>query len=63
MTRHMSPEDFDTARAEAFCERIAGTVEQGAIAVMVSIGHRTGLFDTMAAIPPSTSADIAWKAG
>jgi SAM-dependent methyltransferase len=62
MTRHTSPEDFDAARAEAFSEKMAGTVEQGAIAVMVSIGHRTGLFDTMAAMPPATSAEIAAEA-
>ena len=26
---------------------------------MTSIGHRTGLFDTMAGLPPSTSEQIA----
>jgi 2-polyprenyl-3-methyl-5-hydroxy-6-metoxy-1,4-benzoquinol methylase len=31
----------------------------GATALMVSIGHQTGLFDTMAALPPSTSEQIA----
>ena len=30
-----------------------------AIALMISIGHRTGLFDTMAQLPPATSAAIA----
>jgi SAM-dependent methyltransferase len=30
---------------------------------MTSVGHRTGLFDTMAALPPSTSEEIAAKAG
>jgi len=35
----------------------------GALSLMISIGHRTGLFDAMAELPPSTSADIAKHAG
>jgi 2-polyprenyl-3-methyl-5-hydroxy-6-metoxy-1,4-benzoquinol methylase len=35
----------------------------GAIAVMISIGHRTGLFDTLSELPPSTSEEIAAAAG
>lgn len=50
---------YDEAGAEAFAERMAETVNAGAIAVMVSLGHRTGLFDTLASLPPSTSAEIA----
>ena len=30
---------------------------------MISIGHRTGLFDTLAGMPPSTSDGIAVRAG
>src|SRR5262249_28924660 len=30
---------------------------------MAAIGHRAGLFDTMSALPPSTSEEIAKKAG
>lgn len=30
---------------------------------MISIGHRTGLFDTLAELPPSTSVRIAKSAG
>jgi hypothetical protein len=29
------------------------------LALMASIGHRTGLFDAMASLPPATSAEIA----
>jgi hypothetical protein len=50
---------FDQPKAEAFAETIAATVNSGAVAVMLSIGHRTGLFDTMAGIPPASSARIA----
>jgi SAM-dependent methyltransferase len=34
----------------------------GALSLMVSIGHRTGLFDAMAGLPPATSSEIASKA-
>ena len=50
---------FDQPKAEAFAETIAATVNSGAVAVMLSIGHRTGLFDTMAGIPPASSTRIA----
>jgi SAM-dependent methyltransferase len=62
MNQHMTPTAFDAARAEEFNGRMAAMIEQGAVAVMVSIGHRTGLFDTMAAMPPATSAAIAAEA-
>jgi SAM-dependent methyltransferase len=29
------------------------------VALLISIGHQTGLFDTLAALPPSTSSEIA----
>ena len=39
-----------------------GTLNEGALAVMTSIGHRTGLFDTMSGLPYSTSEEIAGAA-
>ena len=51
--------DYDAESAEAFAERVAGMANDAAVTVMVSIGHRTGLFDTMAALPPSSSAEVA----
>ncbi len=59
MTQHIPATEFDAARADAFLDRVAGLVNDGAIATMVSIGHRTGLFDTMAELPPATSVEIA----
>jgi hypothetical protein len=35
----------------------------GSLMFMISIGHQTGLFDTLADLPPSTSAQIADAAG
>ena len=50
---------LDQQKAEAFAERMIGTLNEGAIAIMTSIGHRTGLFDAMSGLPYSTSREIA----
>ncbi len=55
----MTTNELDQHRAEAFAERMLGVVNDGALALMTSIGHRTGLFDAMAELPPSTSEQIA----
>ena len=54
---------FDQRRAETFAERIGDTVNAGAVTLMLAIGHRTGLFDTMATAAPGTSHQIADAAG
>lgn len=54
---------FDTAKAEAFAERFLTALNHGALGLMISIGHRTGLFDAMSAMPPATSMQIAQAAG
>jgi 2-polyprenyl-3-methyl-5-hydroxy-6-metoxy-1,4-benzoquinol methylase len=57
--RSMTTQQFDQERAEAFAGRMVDVLNSGAIALMTSIGHRTGLFDAMAGLPPSTSEQIA----
>lgn len=54
---------FDMPAAEAFAERVAGVINDGALAVMASIGHRLGLFETLAGRPAFTSVDLAAEAG
>jgi len=54
---------MDAARAEAFLGRMVGVLNDASLALMTSIGHQTGLFDTMAQLPPSTSQQIASAAG
>jgi 2-polyprenyl-3-methyl-5-hydroxy-6-metoxy-1,4-benzoquinol methylase len=54
---------FDTLRAEEFAGRMLEILNGGALGLMVSIGHRTGLFDTLAKLPPSTPERIADAAG
>jgi SAM-dependent methyltransferase len=62
MTLQISKTAFDSDRANAFLERASGLINDGAVAVMMGIGHRTGLFDTMATMAPTTSAGIAEEA-
>lgn len=45
--------------ADVYASRIVRTLNDGFITLMTSIGHRTGLFDALATLPPSTSARIA----
>jgi 2-polyprenyl-3-methyl-5-hydroxy-6-metoxy-1,4-benzoquinol methylase len=59
----MTTPDLDQAKAEEFAERMVGVLNEGAIALMTSIGHRAGLFDAMVGLPPSTSDQIADAAG
>ncbi len=53
---------FDAAHAEAFAGRLVDVVNNAGIALMTSIGHRTGLFDAMSQLPPATSNEIAFAA-
>jgi len=53
------PASLDEAAAEAFAATIADTLSRGAVAVMISIGHRTGLFEVLDELPPSSSSRIA----
>src|SRR5919107_3347571 len=59
----MTMQEFDQAKAEEFAERMVDVLNSGSIALMTSIGHRTGLFDAMTGLPPSTSEQIASAAG
>jgi 2-polyprenyl-3-methyl-5-hydroxy-6-metoxy-1,4-benzoquinol methylase len=54
--------DFDPARAGDFAGRLLKTLNDGALCLMISIGHRTGLFDTLHRSGAGTSAEIASRA-
>lgn len=49
--------------AEEFTGRIVAALDGASLALLLSIGHQTGLLDTMAGLPPATSAQIAEAAG
>ncbi|MCB2230379.1 methyltransferase domain-containing protein [bacterium] len=57
-----NPGRFDNAKAEAFAYKMLTTLNSAAISLMVSIGHRTGLFDTLGQLEPSTGEQIAHAA-
>jgi len=51
--------ETEAASSADFAERMMRMLNEAALALMVSVGHRTGLFDVMAAMPETTSAEIA----
>ena len=53
----------EAAGADAFAERMIGSLNHSALALMTSIGHRTGLFDAMRDGEPRTSKALARGAG
>jgi 2-polyprenyl-3-methyl-5-hydroxy-6-metoxy-1,4-benzoquinol methylase len=55
--------EFDSEKAEAFAGDLLAALNHGALCLMTSIGHRTGLFDTMRDLPPLAADGIAKKAG
>lgn len=59
----MTTQTFDQARAEAFAGKMIGVLNHASLALMASVGHQVGLFDTLADLPPATSECIAREAG
>jgi 2-polyprenyl-3-methyl-5-hydroxy-6-metoxy-1,4-benzoquinol methylase len=53
---------FDKSQAENFAGLLIDTLNKSSLSLMISIGHRSGLFDTMAEMDFATSAEIADKA-
>ena len=49
--------------AEAFADRMLGVLNDSALALLLSVGHQVGLLDTLAALPASTSQQVADAAG
>jgi SAM-dependent methyltransferase len=52
-----------TEGSAEFADRMLAAMNEASLALMVSVGHRTGLFDVMASMPAATSSDIASRAG
>lgn len=50
---------FDEQKAESFAEEMFAVLNHGALALLTSVGHRTGLLDVIGKLPPSTSVQIA----
>ena len=56
-------QELDQTKLESFGGLALDILNKGAIAVMMSVGHRTGLFETMANLPAATAQTIATAAG
>ena len=54
---------IDQARLEAFGDRMIANLSGAAATLFASVGHQTGLFDTMAQRPPCTSEELAEATG
>jgi 2-polyprenyl-3-methyl-5-hydroxy-6-metoxy-1,4-benzoquinol methylase len=63
MSAENPPGDFDRGKADAFAGRLLTALNDGALCLMVSVGHRTGLFDVMRESPPLTTQELAARAG
>jgi SAM-dependent methyltransferase len=63
MTTTATDSPVDDAAAEEFAGRMLGVLSDSALALMISVGHQVGLFDTLAQLPPATSQEIADAAG
>ena len=55
----MSKDQINQEKSEQFADRLLTILNHGAINLMISIGYRTGLFDVMSELSPSTSHEIA----
>ncbi len=54
---------LDQARIDAFGQKMVETLNHAGLALMISIGHRNGLFDVLSRLPAATSERIAVEAG
>lgn len=56
-------DDNATDTTEEFAQRVVEAMDSASLAILLSLGHQTRLFDTMANLPPATSTQIADAAG
>jgi 2-polyprenyl-3-methyl-5-hydroxy-6-metoxy-1,4-benzoquinol methylase len=59
---HIEKLGYDEKRAEKFSENLLAVINNGALCLMLSIGHRAGLFDAMENLAPTTLEEIANRA-
>ncbi len=59
----MSVAAVEKSKAEQFGERTFQIINDAGLALMMSVGHRTRLFDIMSTLAASTAAELAESAG
>jgi SAM-dependent methyltransferase len=52
-----------TDTTDEFADRMVGAIDSASLAILLSIGHQTKLFDTLAELPAASSMQIADAAG
>ena len=58
MSMNDAKSHLDQAKAEEFAGKLLTALNHGALCLMVSVGHRTGLFDVVSKLPPATSVYV-----
>lgn len=58
----MDKQDYDNSRAEEFASKMFQFLNGGMLSLMISVGYKTGLFDTISRMKPSTSQEISQTA-
>ena len=59
----MAGQTLDKAKTEAFAGRVVDIMNSATLSLMMSVGHRTGLFDRLAEMAPASSEKIAAETG
>ncbi|MFG2096954.1 class I SAM-dependent methyltransferase [Streptomyces sp. NPDC048612] len=59
----MAERGQEPVRQEEFADRMLRMLNEACLGHLCSLGHRAGLFDVMAGLPPASSARIAGAAG
>jgi 2-polyprenyl-3-methyl-5-hydroxy-6-metoxy-1,4-benzoquinol methylase len=55
----LDKQDYDNYKAEEFASKMFQFLNSGMMSLMISIGYKTGLFDIIAQLKPSTSQEIS----
>jgi 2-polyprenyl-3-methyl-5-hydroxy-6-metoxy-1,4-benzoquinol methylase len=55
----LNNQDYDNSRADVFASKMFQFLNGGMLSLMISIGYKTGLFDTISQLKPSTSQEIS----
>ncbi len=55
----MDKQDYNNSKADEFASKMFQFLNSGMLSLMISIGYKTGLFDIIAQLKPSTSQEIS----
>jgi hypothetical protein len=58
----LTTQEFDKSKADEFASKMIQILNGGLLSLMISIGHKTGLFDVISGLVASTSNEIALSA-